>query len=126
MKKIIGPASPVYAPEPLQTTLTLEDGVVLEVSSPIPLSVTSGEKLVATAGTAERLTAESTPATSGIVQVIARLNNTGVVYVGGDTVDAATGYPLAQGDTLVIPLGDATDVWLDAANDGDSVRFLVS
>ena len=111
--------------EHVGATLVSTAGVPLAVGA-VPATLTSGEKLVTTAATAERLVANSTPAVSGIVQVIALLDNTGIVYVGGAAVDAATGYPLAQGDTLVIPIGDAEDVWLDAANDGDGVRFLVS
>ena len=111
--------------EHVGATLVSLDGAPLAVGA-VPATLTHGEKLITTAGTAERLVANSTPAVSGIVQVIALLDNTGIVYVGGAAVDAATGYPLAQGDTLVIPIADATDVWLDAANDGDGVRFLVS
>jgi hypothetical protein len=117
-------AADAYLPQ-VGATLVSIDGAALAIGS-VPATLTSDEKLVTTAGTAEPLVANSLPAASGIVQVVALLANTGVVYVGGDTVDAATGYPLSQGDTLAIPIGDAEDVWLDAANDGDGVRFLVS
>ena len=122
----VDPAGAVDAYLPhVAATMVASDGVPLAVGA-VPATLTHGEKLITTAGTAERLVANSTPAVSGIVQVIALLANTGIVYVGGAAVDAATGYPLVQGDTLLIPIGDATDVWLDVANDGDGVRFLVS
>jgi hypothetical protein len=68
--------------------------------------------------TAVALTTTSVTATKG-VQLRAADANTGVVYVGKSTVttdsaDATDGYPLAAGESLFVPVDDASKIYLRA------------
>jgi hypothetical protein len=57
------------------------------------------------------------------------LDNSGnpVVYVGGSTVTAANGYPLAKGEAVGIILDNAEDeVYVDASANGTDVVFIAT
>lgn len=107
------------------------DGTVIGSKSPFPVGVVvptapyHGVVTVASAGTAVALSATSQALQAG-VQVRAHIGNTGLIYVGGDTVAAANGYRLAQGESVFLSIADLADVYVDAAEDGDAVSFLAS
>lgn len=91
----------------------------------------SGAGVVTTAGTAVRLASESVPCTQIKIKAgkASGATNTGVVYVGGSSVSATTGYPLTTGQTLEIgPVEtdslNLMDVWIDAATNADGVLYL--
>lgn len=140
-KKTIGPASPVYLVDPnepsasptiLTTGVTADElaaalaAAVLEVQPTQPETQYHGEKTVAAAGTAEALVATATVLVAGVVQVKALDTNTDTVYVGGATVDAANGWPLAAGEEFTFLIGDLADVYVDAAVNGEGVRYHAS
>lgn len=84
---------------------------------------------VAAAGTAVPISAVATPAIDIIITADA--GNTGTVYVGDSTVDSSNGQPLAAGESYAIGTGGIrgtqedfvlSDVYVDAATNGDSVR----
>lgn len=88
-----------------------------------------GRKVVAAAGTAEKLAA-STAIRS--VTITAETDNTGIVVVGDDTVVAALatrrGTPLNAGDSMTLEaardaVDDLNQVWLDATVSGDGVTY---
>lgn len=87
--------------------------------------VGDGRKVVATAGTAERL-ASATRCRS--VAITAETDNTGVVVVGGSTVVAALatrrGVPLEAGQSVSFDVNDLSSVWLDVTVNGEGVSFL--
>lgn len=89
-------------------------------------AVSDGRKVVATAGTAERLVSAPTKARS--VAITAETNNTGVVVVGGSTVVAAEatrrGFPLAAGASVSFDVNDLYSVFLDTTVNGDGVTFV--
>ena len=86
-------------------------------------TLTSSEKTVTSAGTAEAL------ATSQRVRsltLVAKQGNSGRIYVGGSDVDSSTNDGLGPGDSLEVPAEnwiDLADVYIDADNDGEGVDF---
>lgn len=87
----------------------------------------SGRKTVATAGTAEPLAAS--PFTTRKIVLQAELDNTGVIVVGGSgvvaTLASRTGIALEAGDSIELPLTDATLVYLNSTVNGDGVTYLL-
>ena len=88
-------------------------------------TITTGRKVIAAAGTAERLTAASTAAR--LVVITAETDNTGVIVVGGASVVATQatrqGTPLTAGATITIPIDDLYKIYLDTTVNGDGVTY---
>jgi hypothetical protein len=82
----------------------------------------TGKKTVAAAGTAEAL-GESQTLTVGVT-IKAEADNTGTVYVGDEDVDSASGFQLAKGESIFIPINDLAAVYLDVSVSGDGVTYL--
>tara|TARA_R110002012_G_scaffold200610_2_gene369571 strand:+ start:5643 stop:5936 length:294 start_codon:yes stop_codon:yes gene_type:complete len=65
------------------------------------------------------------------IQVVADPNNTVVVYIGDDTVTAGTsaattdGYPLQAGDTVVIPIFHASEVYAITSSSTATIHFML-
>ena len=86
--------------------------------------VYSGQITVTTAGTAVQGT--STVKYTGFF-IRALSGNTGLVYVGNDGADDITsgnGYELAAGDQIYIEAPNLSDLWFDAATNGDKFSWL--
>ncbi len=84
----------------------------------------SGEKTVATAGTAEALLGTSQRVKS--VVIIAKKGNTNQVYVGGPDVAATTNDGLDAGDSITVEaVGwmDLADIYLDVDTNGEGIDF---
>lgn len=84
----------------------------------------SGEKTVASAGTAAALVSASQKATW--LRIIAKAGNTNQVYVGGSDIAATTNDGLDAGEELVIEhtiAFDLADVYLDVDTNGEGVDF---
>lgn len=88
-----------------------------------PGTLTNGAKAVAAAGTAEALAAD-TDLTSGYINIKALSTNTGLVYVGDSDVDSTNGYPLAAGESVALTVANLNQVYVDAAVNGEAVRFI--
>lgn len=92
----------------------------------IHANVFSARKVVAAAGTAERLAAIAGTSCARI-DITAELDNTGVVCVGGSGVVAAlatrTGTPLEAGDSVTLHVRDLYYVLVDATVSGDGVTY---
>lgn len=56
------------------------------------------------------------------VQIIADDFNQGIVYVGGNIVNATSGYPLFTGETVNIKIDDPSEVYLIGTS-GDIVHY---
>ena len=102
-----------------------EDTIGVNATVVVPTAPYHGVVTVASAGTAVALS-DTAQALAAGVQVRAHIGNTGLIYVGGDTVAAANGYRLAQGESVFLSIADLADVYVDAAEDGDAVSFLAS
>lgn len=114
------------------------DGVLtlVEDATPMPVAVntppdsvttlTDGRKTIATAGTAAAIRASL--ACKWVI-VTALKVNTADVYVGGASVsadvDTEVGTPLAAGESLTIPIDNASKVFIDVLVNGEGVTFTV-
>ena len=90
------------------------------------MSVISGQKTVAAAGTAETLA--SSRQVSSPLMIKALPTNTDLVYIGQDTGDvtSSTGVPLSAGEVVVlIHVGNLTEIWVDSAVNGEGVAWLM-
>lgn len=90
----------------------------------LPGLIADGRKVVATAGTREVLAA-STPCKR--VALMAEMDNTGTIVVGGNTVVAALatrrGIPLDAGDSVTIVTNNLANIYLDTTVNGDGVTY---
>lgn len=86
----------------------------------------SGQKTVATAGTAVAL-GTATPFNALMVKALT--TNTGLMYVGNNgsgDVDNTNGYPLAAGDQVIFTMvGNLGNIWVDSAVNGEGVAWLI-
>ena len=93
------------------------------ISAPL---IDDGRKVIATAGTPEKLLPSST--LCNWVIIVALEGNTGTVVLGGASViaDAATrrGIPLNASDSVLLSIMDLSTLYLDVTSDGDGVSFL--
>ena len=83
-----------------------------------------GVKVVAVAGTDEALAASTA---AKWVDIQAQTDNTGIIAVGATGVDATeatgTGKSLAAGESVVYPIDNLADIFVDATVSGDGVRY---
>lgn len=90
-------------------------------------NIAHGRKAVTAAGTPVQIPQSSCRA----VAVQALATNTGVVAVGGsNTVRAAAaaaqnGIILSAGQSVSVDTDDSSDVWIDAAVNGEGVTYLI-
>lgn len=101
------------------------DTSTIENNTRIPSSIGDGRKVVTAAGTRERLVAASTGCK--YVDIMAEVDNTGEIVVGGSTVvaTAATrrGIPLYAGQSIRMEIGDLYNIYIDATVNGEGVTF---
>lgn len=85
----------------------------------------AGQKNVTTAGT-QVVLATAMRVTSVVVR--AKVANTGMIYVGVDSVDSSTGFELDAGDACsisAVELGgiDLANIWIDSSVNGEGVTY---
>ena len=94
--------------------------------NPILPNVRDGRKTVTSAGTAERLAASSTPCKK--VTIMAEIDNTDYVVIGGSTVVAALatrqGIPLTAGMSITLDVENLYDLWIDSVVSTEGVTFI--
>lgn len=104
--------------------LATEDGTVIDARDHSITGIGHGVKVVTTAGT-DVVLAASTAAKLVIIQ--AQTDNTSVIAVGGSGVDATlatgTGIILYPGESIVLPVDNLADVYIDALVNGEGVRY---
>lgn len=87
-------------------------------------------QVVTNASTAVRLLAVATGSAQGTgragsgVLVKALVANAAIVYVGDSTVTTSTGFPLSAGDTLSLPIDDASKLWAISASVTPTLAFI--
>ena len=84
----------------------------------------SSEKTVASTATAEALASAAQRVRS--VTVLAKLGNSGKVYLGGSDVTTSTNDGLDPGDVVTIPAEnwlDLKDIFIDVDTNGEGVDF---
>lgn len=88
----------------------------------------TGTQAVASAGTAEALTALGNASQWTSVTLVAYDDNTGRIFYGGADVDSSTQKGLAPGDTVTVSSAphsiDLDDFYVDAAVSGEGVDFI--
>lgn len=85
----------------------------------------SGAKTVTTAGTRVQLVTASQRVTSLVI--IAKIANTGKLFVGGDDVASTTNGGMNAADALSLPGPlDLKDVYLDVSVNGEGADFYAS
>lgn len=91
---------------------------------PLPDTIGDGNKNVTTAGTAVVL---STSVPCKKVTITAKINNTGLICVGGSTVVAAQsgrrGTPLLPGDSLSLEISNVGLIYIDSTVNGEGVTY---
>jgi hypothetical protein len=90
------------------------------------MATLSGQTTVSVAGTAVQLA--SNQVANAPVMIKALSTNAGLVYIGnvsGD-VTSSNGMELDAGEVIVIPfVGNLNSLWVDAAQNGDKVAWLI-
>lgn len=90
-----------------------------------PYTVLDGRKIVAVAGTREKLSATEVQISAAIIT--AETDNSGYVTVGGatvvNTVLTRRGTPLNAGDSVTIRTNLPSNIWIDSENNGDGVSY---
>ena len=71
---------------------------------------------------AERLTTEDQPCKH--VDIMADIDNTGIIYVGGSTVTANTGIALYAGDVYSLDIDNANEIYVMASVDGEDAAYI--
>lgn len=94
-----------------------------EIVTAVPTTLGSGSKDVTTAGTRVAL-ASTTPCKTVFIK--ANADNTGLIFVGGVTVDSATGIPLSAGEHVELDIANLATVYIDSAVNGEGVGFTYS
>lgn len=87
-------------------------------------TLVSDQKTVATAGTAVALSSASVRVRS--VTLIAKVANTGKIYVGGSGVSSTVNGGLDPGDALEVPAVnwlDLKDIFINSSVNGEGVDF---
>jgi len=85
-------------------------------------SLKSGQKTIATAGSAARVTTDPYE----VITIKALAGNTGIVYVGNDGADDVTssnGFELSAKEEITLYTSDK--VYLDVAVNGEGVSFII-
>jgi len=85
-----------------------------------PTTIGSGQKTVSVPGTAEAIA--SSTAILGVT-ITALRTNTGNIYVGGSSVDSATGDVLVRGDGKNYSIDDLVKIYIHADTAGEGVSF---
>lgn len=90
-----------------------------------PAILVFGQNTVAAAGTSERLVATSTPLKVGIT-VKALASNTTAIWIGTDVGAnlSTTGFELAAGEQVFIPITDAVSITIDATTSTEGVSYI--
>lgn len=89
--------------------------------------IKTGNKAIATTGTAVQLSTGVSGAVNGGI-ITAAAANSGIIYIGGIGVTntagvAGNGYPLAAGASMSIPQSDLSGVYINGTA-GDYVSFI--
>lgn len=120
-KNAAGSISTVLASDQGALTVTAS-GTVAISSVALPAAVIAGQKAIASHGTAVAL-GVSTALTSG-VRIKALAANTGNIYVGGASVDSATGFVLDAGEEVFVEANNLAAVFIDSDVDAEGVCYV--
>ena len=89
----------------------------LKTIEEVPGTPYTNQFAVATAGTAVQLQSNATLS----LTIKALAANTGLIYVGGSSVDSTSGFELSAGDSVSIAVSQNNLIWIDASVSGEKV-----
>jgi len=127
----VGNVDIVSVPAPLSTTGDGTRSGVLRVTlasdSSMPASeghasLISNANLAVSDTTREQLTTNSVPCKH--IDIMPSLSNTGVIYVGGDTVGAGNGIALYAGDVYSMDVTNVNLVYVLASVDAENIQWI--
>ena len=87
-----------------------------------PDTIGDGSATVTTAGTAVQLTSTDTPCKK--IEIFAKADNTGNIFVGGTTVSSTSGAVLEQARSISLWIDNVNKVYIDSEYDGDGVGYV--
>lgn len=58
------------------------------------------------------------------MQIIAATGNPGLVYIGNSGAHAGSGFPLAPGASIFVPIDDTSKVWASGATGTNTLNFI--
>jgi hypothetical protein len=95
----------------------------------IPTNIFNGRTTVTTAGT--RVVLASSQAISSGVWITALVANTGTIWVGNSTMNAATGgsqqgIPLKAGERVFVQIANINTINIDASVSAEGVTYMAS
>ena len=85
-------------------------------------SIDEGNNASISNSSATQLTGSTTPCKH--VDVMAAIANTGIIYVGGSGVTAATGIGLYAGDVYSLDIDNVNDIYVLASVNGEDVQYV--
>lgn len=90
-------------------------------------NIEHGQETVGTAGTSVQLNSGNTitTASGGELTIRANTGNAGDVFVGDSDVSSTNGFELGAGETVTLSVADVSDIYVDAANNGDGISWIV-
>lgn len=87
---------------------------------------TTGQKAVATAGTAVQLTSTATPISSVVIKAL-KGNGSAKIYVGSASGNlSTTGFELNLQESVTVVINDLSKIWIDSDTNGSGVSYTAS
>ena len=108
----------------LNVNATLVAGATIDIGDVEILghsTIGHGSNTDVSSSTAEVLT---TSTACKHIDIMAAIANTGIIYVGGSGVTAATGVALYAGDVYSVDIDNINDVYVLASVDGEDVQWV--
>ena len=108
----------------LNVNATLVAGATIDIGDVEILghsTIGHGNNTAVSDSTAEVLT---TSTACKHIDIMAAIANTGIIYVGGSGVTAATGIALYAGDVYSVDMDDLNDVYVISSVDGEDVQWV--
>jgi len=92
----------------------------LKIIEEVPQQLNANQVTVTTAGS--RVNFISLASLSITIKALA--GNTGLIYVGGNTVDSSNGFELSAGDSISLAIDNHDEIWIDSSVSGEGISYM--
>jgi len=92
----------------------------LKTIQEVPQQLNANQLTVTTAGS--RVNFVSLASLS--ITIKALVGNTGLIYVGGNTVDSSNGFELSAGDSISLAIDNHDEIWIDSSVSGEGISYM--
>tara|TARA_Y100000310_G_C20660306_1_gene804374 strand:+ start:1876 stop:2331 length:456 start_codon:yes stop_codon:yes gene_type:complete len=92
----------------------------LKTIQEVPQQLNANQLTVTTAGS--RVNFVSLASLSITIKALA--GNTGLIYVGGNTVDSSNGFELSAGDSISLAIDNHDEIWIDSSVSGEGISYM--